>query len=171
MGFPAGRKSASPFCAIRPSHKLAILTSNGASSESTLSGLASFFSPSLHSRFDSQDGFSGVVWREFGLFYENHILHRVWKTITSVGFSGRSSSLVVSPSFGISVGKRTDRRYLLINRRVLAVRQHSVLNSDISCTHISPRSRGSLSASSYPNNPPAARTQRRGCSGVIASRM
>lgn len=129
MGFPAGRKSASPFCAIRPSHNLAILTSDGASSESTLSGLASFFSVSSHLHVDSQDGFRRVVWREFGLFYENHILHRVWKTITSVGFSGRSSSLVVSPSFGISVGKRTDRRYLLINRRVLAVRQHSVLNS------------------------------------------
>ncbi len=61
--------------------------------------------------------------------YENQISHRVWKTITSVGFSGRSSSLVVSPSFGISVGKRTDRRYLLSTRRVLAVRQHSVMNS------------------------------------------
>lgn len=53
--------------------------------------------------------------------YENQILHRVWKTITSVGFSGRSSSLVVSPSFGISVGRRIDRRYLLTKRRVLAV--------------------------------------------------
>ncbi len=63
------------------------------------------------------------------LVYEHQILHQVWKTITSVGYSGRSSSLVVSPSFGISVGKRTDRRYLLTNGRVLAVRQHSVMNS------------------------------------------